>query len=211
MGKNEMAEEALKALNELEEETSLENLVKDNKIEFLEGDKLLRVRKLTFQDQKELNSKKRTKYLSFVQDDSYLFRNDWIKIYKNKNIDIQDMRKQIAQTSNNVKAHLLRLAKAKDVKSIDTLKTEINSLREKQYELSNQVTDYLSFSIEDSLYSFSNSYTVYLVLEVKEGDNWVKYFKSYEDFEGSEEIELISKACYYVNHLMYADILEIKE
>ena len=74
-----MAKEALKAMKELEDSVRLENIVKDNKIEFKSGDKTFRVRKPNLEEQEEIDEVRRKKYLGLVRDDSYLFKKQWIE------------------------------------------------------------------------------------------------------------------------------------
>ena len=95
--------------------------------------------------------------------------------------------------------------------SVKLLKDEILKLRDKQYNVSIEKTDLLSHSIEDQLVMFVNSYTTYLVLERSEGDKWAKHFDKYEKFLVSENADLISKAYYYINYLIYGDNYESQE
>lgn len=201
--KKEIAKEALKAISELEQSVQIETVIKDNKIEFKVGKDMFRVRKPNLAEQQEIGDIRRKKYLEFVDDDSYLFKKQWIEKYKKKGIDIDKMETDIVRMQNEIKKLLLRLAEVSDKKSIEQLKKEIFELRDKQYEISIEKTDLLSHSIEDQLTIYANSYSTYLVLEKKDGDKWIKYFKSYEDFEKSDEGELISKSFYYINLLIY--------
>jgi len=201
--KHLMAKEGMKAISELEETVKMENIIKDSKIVFESGGKSLRVRKPTLSEQQEIDSIRRKKYMELVRDDSFMFRKQWIEIYKKKGIDINKMDDDIKRIQDDLRALLLRLAKTAEPKAVKLLKGEINKLKDKAYGLSIEKTDLLVYSIEDQLTIHVNSYTTYVVLERNEGGKWIKRFKSYEDFEKSENDDLIGKAFYFINALMY--------
>lgn len=198
-----IAKEALQAMTELEEMHKLEEIIKDNKITFAVEGKDYRVRKLTLPEQRELADFKRKKYLGMVSDESFLFRKQWIERYKAKGIDIDKMQTTIQEREQQVKDLLLRLAQTKDPKNIEKLKKEVLKLRDEQFSALIEKTDLLGYSIEDQLTLQTRAYTVYLILERLEGDNWVKHFNTYEDYEKSEDTPLLNQAIYYMNYLVY--------
>ena len=197
------AKEGMKAIQEIEETTKMENIVKDNKIVFKSGSNSFRVRKPTLSEQQEVDAIRRKKYMELVADDSFLFRKQWIENYKKKGIDINKMDDDIKRAQGDYESLLLRLAKTADSKSIELLKKEIDKTKEKMYSLSLEKTDLLVYSIEDQLLIHVNSYVAYRVLEKQEKDKWIKPFNSYEDFEKSENHDLINKTFSFINHLMY--------
>ena len=201
--KEEIAKESLKALNEIEETVNLDNIVKDNKIVFKIKEKTYRIRKPNIIEQEEVNKIRRKKHLEYVKDKDMLFRKQWIDIYKQKGIDLHKMDLDVKQLQNEIKALLLRLYKLEDKNSIDAIKKEIEQKRFKQYEISMEKTDLLSHSIEDQLLVYVNSYVTYLVLEEQQEDKWVKVFKDYEEFRNADNTELLNKAFYYINYLIY--------
>lgn len=201
-----MAKEALKVMKELEDSVKLENIVKDNKIEFKSGDKTFRVRKPNLTEQQEVDDTRRKKYLELVRDDSYLFKKQWVETYKKKGVDIDKMETDIKRIEDETRRLLLRLAKTADKKGIGELKDQILKSRDEQYVLSIEKTDLLSYSIEDQTFIHAKSYTAYLILERKENDKWVKHFKDFEEFQNSEDQDLIGKLFYYYDVLIYSDI-----
>jgi len=201
-----MAKEALKAMQELEDSVRMEDIVKDNKIEFKSGDKTFRVRKPNLEEQQEVDDVRRKKYLELVRDDSYLFKKQWIETYKKKGIDINKMETDMKRITDEIRRTLLRLAKTTDKKGIGELKDQIIKLRDEQYLLSIEKTDLLSYSIEDQTYIHAKSYTAYLILERKEKDKWVKHFKDFEEFQKSDDQDLIGKLFYYYDVLIYSEV-----
>jgi hypothetical protein len=203
--KNEMATEAMKALQEIEEEVRLENIVQNNRIKFSSNNKEFRIRKPNFAEQQEIEKARRKKYLELVNDDSFLFRKQWIEKYKEKNIDIDKMDEEMKKKEAEIKNLLLRLAKTKEPKIIKDLKNQILKLRDEQFLINMEKTDLLSYSIEDQLAMFVNSYTVHLILEKKDGNEWVKYFKTYGDFEKCNDMDLLNRSLYYLNYLIFGE------
>jgi len=201
-----MAKEALKAMQELEDSVRLENIVKDNKIEFKSGDRTLRVRRPNLEEQQEIDDVRRKKYLELVRDNSYLFKKQWIETYKKKGIDIGKMETDIKRIEDETRRLLLRLAKTTDKKGIGELKDQILKSRDEQFTLSIEKTDLLSYSIEDQTFIYAKSYTAYLILERKEKDKWVKHFKDFEEFQKTEDSDLISKLFYYFDVLIYSEV-----
>ena len=201
-----MAKEALKAMQELEDSVRLENIIKDNKIEFKSGDRTFRVRKPTLEEQQEIDNVRRKKYLELVRDDSYLFKKQWIETYKKKGIDINKIDTDIKRIDDELRRTLLRLAKTTDKKGIGELKNQILKLRDEQYALSIEKTDLLSYSIEDQTFIHAKSYTAYLILERKEKDKWVRHFKDFEEFQRTEDSDLVSKLFYYFDVLIYSEV-----
>ena len=201
--RKEIAKEALKALAEIEDTVRMENLVKDNKIEFKIDDKTYRVRKPEFAERQEIDAVRRKKYLAFVKDETYLFRKQWIAQYKTKGIDIEAMENKVRALDAEIKDVLLRLAKSQEPKDITLLKEQILKLRDEQFNTSIEVTDLLSHSIENQLMIFVNSYTTYLVLEKKVEDKWIRAYNDYEEFMKSED-KAIEQAFYYINMLIYS-------
>ena len=207
--KKVIAKVAMQALAELEEVTKMEDLVKDNKIEFREEDYMYRIRKPSFSERAEIDTARRKEYLRLIADDSYFFRKTWIEKYLKKGIDINAMESKVKGYQDEIKAVLLRLATATEPKDIELLKKEIYSIRDSQFSLSMEVTDLLAHSIENQLLVFTNSYTDFVVLEQKIGEDWKKLFENYSDFMASDS-KVIEKSFLYINYLIYQHIGEGK-
>jgi len=201
-----MAKDALKAMQELEDSVRLEDIVKDNKIEFKSGDKTFRVRKPNLEEQQEIDDVRRKKYLELVRDDSYLFKKQWIETYKKKGVDIGKIETDMKRIEDEIRRLLLRLAKTTDKKGVGELKDQIVKSRDELYVLSIEKTDLLSYSIEDQTYIHAKSYTAYLILERKEKDKWTKHFEDFDKFQKSEDLDLIGKLFYYYDRLIYSEI-----
>ena len=198
-----IAEEAMKAMQEIERETRMENVIKDNKIIFKVEEKEYRLRLPSVSEQEDIDKARRQKYIEIVQDDSYLFRKQWVDIYKKKGIDIHKMEESIRDKMEDIRKTFLRLAEAQTPKDITNYKDEITKLRDEVQELNIRKTDLMANSIEDQLIIFVNSYTVFTVLERKENDKWVRHFTDYEVYNKSEDWKLLNKAYYYMSYLIF--------
>ena len=202
--KEELAEDLLKTLRDIESETEVEKMVKDNKIEFEMDNIVFRVRKPTYEEQSELEKFRRMKYLEYLQDKSMMFRKQWAELYKEKGIDINDYDKKMFDIQGQIDDLMIRLAQTSNEQDVETLKTDIMKLKSEQAMLNIEKTDFLSYSIEDQLMIAVNSYYTYLVLEVQKEDKWERLFTNYEDFKKSDKSKIINKAFYFVNYLIYS-------
>ena len=201
--KEELKKDFLKTMAGLEKAGEVEKMIKDNRIAFRINDVDYRVRKPNHAEQMDIEKFRRKKYLELMDDDSMMFRKQWVEKYKTKGIDIDAMEKEIVQLQNNVEALLLRLATSTNKKDIEKLKSEIVELKDKQAGLNIEKTDLLSYSIEDQLTIQVNAYYAYSVVEVRKEEKWVKLFKTYEDFANCKDTDLMNKIFYYVNYLIY--------
>jgi len=202
--KEELAEDLLKTLRDIESETEVEKMVKDNKIEFEMDNIVFRVRKPTYEEQSELEKFRRMKYLEYLQDKSMMFRKQWAELYKEKGIDINDYDKKMFDIQGQIDNLMIRLAQTSNEQDVEILKTDIMKLKSEQAMLNIEKTDFLSYSIEDQLMIAVNSYYTYLVLEVQKEDKWERLFANYEDFKKSDKSKIINKAFYFVNYLIYS-------
>lgn len=209
--KNELAKKQLKILSEIEDSMKMEAVVKDNKIEFKSGDKTYRVRKPNFPERHDMQKVRRLQYLKLIKDPEMLFRKQWVKLYKEKGIDINKMEDDIKRKQGEIEALLLRLVKVQDDTTVKKLKDDILKLRSEQYDLTIEKTDLLQYSIEDQLLLHVNTYTTYLVFERKEGDKWVRTFNAFEEFQQCSDDTLMAKAFEFVSCLIYGDNYETEE
>lgn len=203
--KKELVKKQLQVLSDIEESVKMESVVKNNQIKFVSGKDTYRVRKPNFAERNELHKIRREHYLNLVKDPKMLFQKQWRALYKEKGIDIEKMDSDIGRCQNEIEALLLRLVKIQDEKSIKTIRDSITELRNKQYNISMEKTELLSYSVEDQLLLHVNTYTAFLVLERKEEDKWVRSFETFEDFNKCSDEDLMPKVFKYISLLIYGD------
>lgn len=199
--RSENIQDTLKHIQELEHTARLEDLIKDNAIEFFVEEKKYRVRQLTPGEKKEIFKEQRKLYTKLVFDESYKFKKEWIVQYKKQGIDIEvkeELARQYQAEQNKV---LLKLSEIDDEKVVEELKAEVVAIREKIYAINFEIAQLLEFSIEQELETFSKCYTVSKVVEKQIEKGWESYFKTYAEFEVCKETNFIQAALFYYNYL----------
>lgn len=209
--KEEIGKEIAEKIQTMDNLDNLENMLKNNLIEFGIGLNKYRVRKPTQSEKRELRSEKNKRFAELLNDKNYFFEKQLIEKLEQKGISILAITEQQVKIQNKIQELNLQLAtfgdqKEEDNKIITDLKVQIYNLGVEFNDLSNEKIDLLSASIESEILVLVTTYTTYLILEKLEGENWVKVFKSYDEFmDASEEIkykELINNASYYTQVLI---------
>jgi len=202
--KKEIAKKFAKEITELEQIKKLEEMVKNNQMDFKIGEKHYKVRKPNNEEQSEIETFRIRKYKELVEDDSMLFKEQWVELYKKKGIDIIKMEVNIITLQDDIEKLMVRLATISNKKDVEQLTKQIEDLKVKQSEIHIDKTDKLNCSIEDQLLHLVNTYYTYIVLEIKKGDKWSKAFDSYKSFMSSNDSELMKQAFYCANFIIYS-------
>lgn len=206
--KVELAKELAKTISELDQMEEMERVIKDNKIIFIVKDKKYQVRRPNYEEELELEKFRRGKYFEFLNDPNTLFKKQLIEKLKLKDVDIEKMEENMIQLEAKKETLQFKLAKTANKIDVEKLKQEISKIMLEQTTLHIEITDLLSYSIETQLTNEANSYYTYLVLEYQKTnkDDFVRLFKTYEDFLKSNEIDIINRAFYNANRLIYQSI-----
>jgi hypothetical protein len=201
--KMEQCKKLAEEIGELEQMSDVENMIKNNIIEFSleERETKFRVRLPVYEEQIKLEKFRRAKYLEFVQDNNIKFQKEWIKIYKDKGIDILEMEQKVISLTKQMQEKQLKLAETSEEIRVEKLKEEILTLRKEISELQLEKTDLLSYSLEDLLLTEVCSFMVYLVLEKLVEDKWVKVYETYEEAAKTQDSVLFNKSFYYSSFL----------
>jgi hypothetical protein len=210
VNKQQIATEVMKVINDIEQESATKSLIQDNTITFDVADKTYKMHLPTPLDKKGIEQYRRTKYLEFIQDERYLFKKQWIQKYLAKGIDIKAKETQLVVLQQGYKDLLLRLATTTNIADIDVLKKALNQNKQERYEMTVEISNLLSDSIESAMLIAVNIYTAYAVTEVKDGETWKPAFASVTELE-LNETELFATVLYYLNALCYPgnDIYEL--
>jgi hypothetical protein len=220
----ELTKESQEKLNEIKKmlDKSLnldevENLIKNNEIEFEYAEVRYKVKKPSF-SQKQIIYKKRIEfYTKFLKDENYLLEKDLKAEYLKRNIDIDAMQTKIYNLQLQKESLYLKLGEniknnASDPE-LQLLKNEIQKINSDIQIITIEKTNLLEMSIETQVLIQSYSYLTFLVTEKyikgkdlgdgnKEPDpGWVKVWNNYEDFLASDEI-LINKSSFYTSLLV---------
>lgn len=201
--KQDIVTKVAEKIGELDQLEVIEEMLQRGVYEFSLSDKQYRVKKPSHQERMAIQKKRRDTYAKMVQDDSYMFEDQWKKVYKEKGIDLDNMDGELVFLQKEHDNALLRLSKTDKVPDVKTLEKQIIDIRTKQAELMERKSELLQYSIENSLNEEINSYSLYLLLELKDGDVWKRVYKTYEDFLASNNENLILKGAYYLTLLLW--------
>ena len=200
MKKTEKVEQAKRLLKSIDLN---ERLVRDNKIEFSYQEKKYRVRMPTTGEEIEANTKRDELRLELLNNDKYMTKNQLIENYKKRGISIKDLDDKFMELQNDINVVRLKLAKVPDEnkKAIKSLSDKIMELKDRQMLITQKKIGFLQYSIESKVEHHWYIYLTYLVTEKSEGKKWVKYWKTFKDFENSET-QLTGKAIVWCTNLL---------
>lgn len=207
--KEKLEKEVAEKLALLNQKENFENLIKDNKIEFTIKEKKYRVRKPTQGESLALQKARNKKFLELLKDDSYILKEQLLEIYKKKGIDIEKMEENIKELGYQIEDIQIKLDNTTEKNNIENLKKEIKEIEAKQSKIAVRIGDLLEPCVEHAVIEFGNLYSVYSVLEMfikvenKEGNEWEKAFKTYEDFLNSDNEALILEATANLAMIVY--------
>lgn len=203
--------DAQKIVDEMEEKyhlSTLEDLIKDNKIVFNHEEKIYQVRLLEMTDKEILDEMRRKKFGQLLQDKDILLEKDLIKVYKDRGIDVENLNKQLAEIESAKVQVQIKLGEYVAQYSEETIirayQEEIAKLKVKEDVLIIQKTTLLEYSLENQLNNFISKVISYLALYVKNGENFEKAFKTYEEFCKCTDQELLNKSAAYSLILQYS-------
>jgi len=199
--KEQEINEVQKKINEVLNLGEIEDLIKSNEKIFEVNNITYRVRKPTFKQRQEAYKKRIEKFTELLQNDKYVLESDLKTSYLKRNIDIDAMTRSIQNKMNNRDSLMLKLGEMIKNKvaenELETVKNEVQALNKEIQRLSIQKTNLLEFCIENQVAIYTYSYLTFLLAEKKEGDNWVRVWNTWEEFENEKE-GLINRFSYYV-------------
>lgn len=208
--RQELLAQVTKELKELDDLEEMESLIQDNTIEFSFEGQTFRVRKPNRSEKLNIRSVKNKKQNELLKDPGNVTEEELIDtlLKRQAPIDIPKMRQEIKSIQQKIDNLAIRLTECPVPNDRTKIIEEIHSLRYEQVSIQYQVSDRLSSCVEKQLRDFLREYIVYVVLEKKDSDKWVKFFKSYAHFMNSNsefEDKLIYRATHYMAILLQND------
>jgi hypothetical protein len=194
-------EEMNRRLQEVLNSNDMEDTLTNNEKIFELDGITYRIRKATNKQSLETYKKRVEKYSELLQDKKYMLENDLKKVYLNRGIDVDaitaDIRNLITKRDTTM-VHLGEAIKnSASEEDLATLKKEIEEINLEIQKLSFRKSQLLEVSIEQQVLIFTYNYLTFLLPEKKEGENWVKVWASYEEYENSNS-KLVDKCAYYI-------------
>jgi len=199
---NVREEEAKKLLNEINESGDLnivDEMLKNNQIEFEIKDKKYRVRLLNLKEKIDLDILRRKKFGQLIQDKDILLEKDLIKVYKERGINIEEIDDKMnkIKTEVNTKQILLgeSIAKNDGETILKTYADQIKNLNDELNILFLQRLTLLEFSLENQLLNYIAQIITFLSTDVMNEEGYYRrMWKTVEEFIDSSENDLKNKA-----------------
>ena len=206
--RKKLLEEVLERLRELDDLGDIEDLIKNNTIEFEFNGSWFRVRKPYRQERQDIKVVKNKKLNELLKDPDNVVEEELIKILLKRShpVDIPQLRQNIRNLQTRIDQMAVQLTESLNKKDRETLLNEIDSLRYQRVSIQYEIDRFLSSCVEKQLKDFIQEYIVYVILEKKTDEEWKRYFKTYEDFmKSTDEAEdrLIYKAVQYLAALLH--------
>ena len=202
-------EEVKKILDEMQENYQIDkvqDLIKDNKIEFEFEEKQYRVRLLNSKEKDELDLIRRRRFGQLLKDKDILLEKDLIIAYQEKGIDIKALDEEINHINNQISDQNYKLgealAKTPGDTILNTYKEEIIKLTYKLNELIIQRGHLLEYSLENHLQNYVAQAISYLCLDIKVEDKWIRAFGTLDNFM-SQDDKLVNLVAMYSTYLHY--------
>jgi len=199
--KNEQVSDFLKQMKENSDLSLVEASLVNNTIEFTVGTTAYRVSKPTFSQLQEIANKKLEKYNQLLLNPIFLFEKDLKLKLKAKNVDLDEIQKEIDTTESKKKSLQFKLGellvKNESETDLKNLKEEIVEITKIQNQLTNEKNSYLELSLEQQLNNHLYAYLTYIATEHKVEDKWQKVWSQFSDFEKSDNSELVRNAAFY--------------
>lgn len=204
-----LAQEITKQMMEADEVKNIEEMLKNNVIEFELRDTKYRIRKPTIAERKECRKYRNKKYMELLNDDNCLFKEQMVELLEKKGKSISKMTEEMIEKQDQIEKIQLKLAeygkqKEKEVKVITDYKLKIFELMQERNLISIEKNELLGGSIEDEISEFTSTYYGYLLLEKKEGDNWVRNFKNYDEFVNCKDNKLMGYVGHFLGLLLFS-------
>lgn len=161
---------------------TLENYIKRNNIEFEFENNWYKVSKPTIRHQDTLEKFKHKYKLELIKNGEYLFESEWVKIYKERGIDIENFDAQIDVLMIEIEELQEKALKEIGTQQDKVLK-QIIQKKKKVDRLYSEKQELLSGSLENRLSTTCNLYLLYLVLQAEQSKGvWVNMFDDFNNF-----------------------------
>lgn len=197
--REEDLKEQLKKLQESGNLSILEEMIKNNHIEFELNDKKYRVRLLGLKEKEELNTLRLIKFGQLIKNKDILLEKDLIKVYKEREIDILELDEKMRKLELQIHNLQLKLgesiAKNESESVLKAYETQIRQLDEEDKILYMQRTNLLQFSLENQLLCYVSEIITYLSTDMLDDNEiWKRVWDSLESFENCKDEDLITAA-----------------
>jgi len=194
-------EEIRKKITDILDLGEIEELLKTNEKIFEYNGVTYRVRKPNFKEKQEAYQKRIEKFTELLKNEKYSLEEDLKQSYKKRGIDIDVISQEMYDKIKKRDELMIQLGElikngAPD-SDLQKFKIEVQSLNTEIQLLSIRKTSLLEFSIENQVLIYTYSYLTLLLSEKKEGENWVRVWKTFDEFQ-SDTSAAVNRLSYYV-------------
>ncbi len=194
-------EEIQKKINDILDLSEMEDLIKSNEKIFELNNVTYRVRKPNLKEKQEAYRKRVEKFTELLYDKKYKLEEDLKQVYLERGIDINAITLDIQNKMLKRDGLMVKLGEAIKNKAVEpdllAYKEEITDITFQIQNLSIRKTGLLEYSIENQVMIYAYSYLTFLIAEKKEGEQWVRVWKDWSEFENDKEV-LVNKFSMYV-------------
>jgi len=178
----------------------VEELIKSNEKIFEENGITYRVRKPTSKQKQEAYQKKIEKFTELLRNDKFTLEKDLKTLYLKREIDVDSITQQIRTKMTSRDDLMFKLGEAikekAPVPDLETFKKEIEVLNDEIQNLSVEKTRLLEYSIEQQVMIYTYSYLTFLIGEKKVGEEWIRIWNTWEEFEEDKD-KIANRISYY--------------
>jgi hypothetical protein len=181
-----------------------DSVIKDNKLCFVIGDNLYRVRMPNQGEQSLAEHKRNLAQLEYFKQEGCITKNQLLIQLKNSGIiDIEKLEEDKENLIKELKKQWFMLAtKSSDDKNkISEYSTQISKIQETLQSLSIDIATHLSPCLESRLEKFYIEYITYVCTEQRVGEDWKRLWNTYEEFNQGDG-GLGNKAIAYMTWLL---------
>lgn len=204
-------EEITKQMDDLLNMNEISDLIKNNEKIFEFKGISYRIKKPTYKQRQEVYNKRVEKYIGLLKDTKFPLEKDLRKLYKERDIDIDKMDIELTNKVKSRNDLMIKLGEELKNKSPEStlklLTQEIESKNDEINDLSMNKSSLLEFSLEQQISVFIFSYYTYVLTEKKEGENWVKVWNTFEEFENDDQ-DLINKSAYFITVMLGSELMK---
>ena len=190
-------------------EAQVDELVRDNQVEFTIADVKYRIKKPNFEQKQVLTFERTRKFVELLKSPNQLMEKDLVEVYAQRGIKISDFDDKFTAAQTEINSYRIKLGEAlvaeKPKEELDVFKKEIMFLIAKQRALMMEKTIMLEATIETQIYLYVYTYLASMITEKLVGETWQCAWPSYDAFI-KEDGELVNKIIYYASLVCKNDV-----
>lgn len=191
---NKELQEKVKDFIDKEKLSQLEEMLVTNSVEFDCNNKKYRIKKPAIK-QRMIVEKEIFKTTNQLVSEGFLFEEQWKKKLKeSQGIDLDSYTDKILNITKQIEAKMDILAPTVNENERKKIIFEIDQLKNERAIAHIELTNHKAPCIDSQLLNKSVYLYTWLLTEIKEGENWKQRWSTFEEFESSEEEELVAKA-----------------